>query len=52
LRHFNSRIPRGAAAVRPFDDENWLSAKRVARELDKVLDAGSKRRKAFWEKAL
>ena len=46
MRHFNSRIPCGAAALRPFDDENWLSAKRVARELDKVLDAAGPRREA------
>ena len=32
--------------MRPFDDENWLSAKRVARELDKVLDASGPRRVA------
>jgi hypothetical protein len=32
--------------VRPFDDENWLSARRVARELDKVLDASGSRRVA------
>ena len=32
--------------MRPFDDENWLNAKRVARELDKVLDATGPRRVA------
>jgi putative transposase len=47
LRHFNSRILRGATAARPFDDENWLSAKRVARELDKVLDASGPRSAAI-----
>jgi hypothetical protein len=30
-------------AARPFDDENWLSAKRVARELDQVLDTAGPR---------
>ncbi len=47
MRHFNSRILRGATAARPFDDENWLSAKRVARELDKVLDASGPRSAAI-----
>jgi putative transposase len=32
--------------VRPADDVNWLSAKRVTRELDKVLDASGPRRVA------
>lgn len=29
--------------MRPADDVNWLSAKRIARELDKVLDASGPR---------
>ncbi len=32
--------------MRPADDVNWLSARRVARELDKVLDAAGPRRVA------
>ena len=32
--------------MRPADDVNWLSAKRVTRELDKVLDASGSRRLA------
>ncbi len=32
--------------MRPADDVNWLSARRIARELDKVLDATGPRRGA------
>jgi hypothetical protein len=52
LRRFNSRIPRGAAAVRPANDANWLSAKRVARELDKVLYASGPRGMAIARAAV
>lgn len=46
MRHFNSRVPRVAAAVPAADDENWRNAKRVARKLDKVLDTSGPRRAA------
>jgi len=39
LRRFNSRVRRRPKAPRAGDDEIWQNAKRIARELDKVLDA-------------
>ncbi|MGO9390245.1 Mu transposase C-terminal domain-containing protein [Rhodoblastus sp.] len=43
---FNSGFPRQAATMRPADDENWRDAKRIARELDKVLEAPGPRKTA------
>jgi len=44
LRHFNSRVPPAAAASSAADDEH--NAKRVARELDKILKAAGPRKAA------
>ena len=44
MRHFNSRVPPAAAASFTADDEH--NAKRVARELDKILKAAGPRKAA------
>jgi putative transposase len=46
LRHFNPRVLRGAAASSTADDDRWRNAKRIARELDKVLEAPGPRKAA------
>lgn len=47
MPHFNSGVPRKAATARLADDEHWRDAKRVARELDKVLEAPGPRKTAI-----
>jgi putative transposase len=46
LRHFNSRAPAVAVAGCAAGHENWQNAKRVARELDKILEATGPRKAA------
>ncbi len=46
MRRFNSRVRRPAKAPRADDGESWQNAKRIARELDKVLDAQGPRKAA------
>jgi putative transposase len=46
LRHFNLRLQR-AATRSPEADDDWQNAKRVARELDKVLEAAGPRKVAI-----
>ncbi len=48
MQPFNAAVGRGARGRRRAqDDENWLGAKRVARELDKVLEAPGPRNAAI-----